>query len=70
MEFDKDVFADNLRMLRAKKRINQEELGQAIGVPGNTIWNYENGKNIPGIDKVCLLADVLGTTPDALVGWE
>lgn len=70
MEFDKEIFASNLRALRARTRLSQEALGRAIGVPGNTIFNYENGVNTPGADKLCLLAEVLGTTPNDLIGWK
>ena len=70
MEFDKEIFAENLRALRARRRMSQESLGRAIGVPGNTIFNYENSINTPGADKLCLLAEVLDTTPNDLIGWK
>ena len=35
------------------------------------IVKYESGEGYtPGIDKVCALADVFGSTPNKLIGYE
>ena len=48
-----------------------EALADAVGTSRQTIHRYETGaiSNIPP-DKVELLAEALGTTPAALMGWK
>ncbi len=67
--FSKDVFAANLRAERARLDISQEELAERSGVSTAAVLSYENGAYVPGADKVCALAEVLGVTPNDLCGW-
>ena len=67
--FSKDVFAANLRAERARLDISQEELAERSGVSTAAGLSYENGAYVPGADKVCALAEVLGVTPNDLCGW-
>lgn len=67
--FSKDVFAANLRAERARLDISQEELAERSGVSTAAVLSYENGTYVPGADKVCALAEVLGVTPNDLCGW-
>lgn len=65
------MLSDNLRRLRKQKRLTLEELADAIGTSRQTVHRYENGTitNIPR-EKIELLAEALGTTPAALMGWD
>lgn len=67
--FSKDAFAANLRAERARLDISQEELAKRSGVSTAAVLSYENGAYVPGADKVCALAEVLGVTPNELCGW-
>lgn len=67
--FSKDAFAANLRAERARLDISQEELAERSGVSTAAVLSYENGTYVPGADKVCALAEVLGCTPNDLCGW-
>ena len=62
---------ERIRILREKKEMTQTELAQKISSTKQTVYKYENGivTNIP-YDKLMLLAETLGTTPAALMGWE
>lgn len=60
MEYSKDVVAANLRGLRAKKRMTQAEVAEAIGVNANTIGNYENGDSSMSYEAAWKLADLYG----------
>lgn len=42
--------------LRYDKRMNQEQLANALGVDRTTISNYENGKRQPTFEMVCEIA--------------
>lgn len=65
------MIGTKIKALRKKKRMTLLELADAIGTSKQTIHRYENGiiSNIPH-EKIALLADALGTTPAALMGWE
>ena len=65
----KDVFAANLRAERARSDLSQEELATRSGISTAAVLSYESGTYIPGADKVCALAEVLGVTPNDLCGW-
>lgn len=67
--FSKDVFAANLRAERARSDLSQEELATRSGISTAAVLSYENGTCIPGADKVCAIAEVLGVTPNDLCGW-
>jgi len=53
---------NNLRVLRAKKDITQEELAEAIDVSRQTINAIELGKFNPSVLTALKLAEFFGTT--------
>ena len=59
-----------LKELRIKKGLSQQELGNAIGVTKVSVCGYENGSRIPNLEKLVKLSDVFGTTTDYLLGRE
>ncbi len=60
-----------LRALRQAHHMTLEEVAQKLGTSRQTIHRYENGviANIPS-ERVEALAEVYGTTPAALMGWD
>lgn len=70
MGFDRKEFAAKLRGKRAEQGLNQTELAKEVGCCPDAISKYESGGYTPGSDKVYLLAEVLGCTPDYLMGWD
>lgn len=65
------MLANKLKDLRKQKGLTLEELADKLGTSKQTIHRYENGTiaNIPH-EKIKLLAEALGTTPAALMGWD
>ena len=65
------MLANNLKALRKKKKLTLDDLAEALRTSRQTIHRYENGiiTNIPP-EKVEKLAEALGTTPSALMGWS
>lgn len=55
---------------RAKLRMSQQDLANALGVNRSTVSRYESGyiEKLP-IDTLIPLARVLQTTPEYLMGW-
>lgn len=51
----------NIRTLRERRGLTQEELAQALFVTRQTVSNYETGKSRPDIDMLVSIAQVLET---------
>ena len=61
---------ERIRDAREAKKMSQEELGRACKTTKQTIYKYESGliTNIP-LDKLEIIADVLGVSSAYLAGW-
>ncbi len=57
-----------IRQLRIEWRINQKQLGDAVGVSKQSVSNWENGNIMPSIDLLIRLADFFGVSADYLLG--
>ena len=58
MSFDPGIMAANLRALRAREGLTQEEVASKVNVKNGTIINYENGKSSPSYETAWRLADL------------
>lgn len=60
-----------IRDSRKKAKMSQEALAKAIGSTKQAVYKYESGivTNIP-MDKIAIMAQVLGVSPAYLMGWE
>ena len=56
-----------LKELRKRADISQSELGEVLGVTGQTVLNWENGIYEPKIEHLIKLADYFNVTIDYLV---
>lgn len=68
MTFSVDRMAAELRGLRGKKHVSQQEVADAVGVERVTIKNYENGLTVPSYETAWKLADYYGVSLDAIGG--
>lgn len=68
LKFDNEILAGNIRGLRHKARMSQQEVAEAIGVDTNTLANYENGRTVPSFEKAWMIASLFGVSLDALGG--
>jgi putative transcriptional regulator len=59
--------ADNLRQIRAKKRISQDELAELCGISQQYICKIENEKVNPSILVLVKIANALEITVNDLV---
>lgn len=57
----------NIRTLRQRKKMTQEELAQALFVTRQTVSNYETGKSRPDVEMVCKIAEVLGVDANTVL---
>lgn len=58
----------NLRQLRCRKGISQQQLAEKIGFSQQSINKYENHKIEPDIETLIKLADFFETSVDYLIG--
>lgn len=63
-------FAENLRAAMAERSITQADLSKRTGISKSFISQYLSGKFKPREDKLSALAQALGTTKGALLGYE
>lgn len=59
----------NLKQLRTKKGISQQQLAEILGVSQQSINKYENHKVEPDIYMLMKMADFFETSIDYLVGY-
>lgn len=63
-----DALATNLRIQRAKKRVRQQDVANAVSIDQAALSQYENGIRVPSVDVVVRLADYYGISLDTLAG--
>ena len=57
----------NMKRIRAKKKMWQGDISRALEVDRGYISNIENGKKNPTLATLQKLADALGVSPDELL---
>lgn len=64
------LFPERLRIERARRRLSQAEVADAVYVSQAVISYWERGLILPSIIHVCLLADFFDTDVDYLLGRQ
>lgn len=60
-------FSTNLRLLRKRRGLTQEDLARVLGIKRPTLNNYENKVSGPPLDILTAMADFFGLSMDTLV---
>ncbi len=61
-------FGKNLKKIRQEHDMTQEELAKKINTSRSNIANYENDKNMPSIEVLNKLSEILNCSTDYLLG--
>lgn len=59
---------ERMKELRKEKKETQVQVALAIGITDRQYQRFEAGKQKPGFDNFCALADHFGVTLDYLAG--
>lgn len=59
-----------IKEARNERKMTQNELAERINVKRSTVAMWEKGINKPRADTLIRLAEVLGCTPNDLLGFE
>ena len=62
------MFAENLKILREKKELTQQQLADALGISRSTIGMYENGNREPDFETLEAIADFFNISMGRLIG--
>lgn len=61
-------FGNNLKKIRQNNKMTQEELAKKVNTSRSNIANYENDKNMPSIEILNKLSEILNCSTDYLLG--
>ena len=62
------MLGERMKLLREEMGLSQEEFASRAQSRQNQVWRWESGEQVPSSDKLALIAQVLETTTDYLVG--
>ena len=62
------LYSERIKKLRLDRGMSQQDLGDMIGVTKVSICGYENGTRTPSLETLDILADILETSTDYLLG--
>ncbi|WP_103661044.1 helix-turn-helix domain-containing protein [Lactobacillus sp. HT06-2] len=66
--YNRTILANNIKILRKQRNLNQAELGKILHVSQQTVGSWETGRAIPGSDTLNILADYFQVSTDELLG--
>jgi transcriptional regulator with XRE-family HTH domain len=68
LDLDMSVFAERLKLLRKARNMTQSRLSQLLVIDPRAYSRWERGDNIPHLETLIKIADILQVTLDELVG--
>lgn len=61
---------ERIREYRLSIKMTQADFASRLGVTGAAVSAYENGNRLPSYEVLVKVANILGTTTDALLGRQ
>ncbi|MBX2815527.1 MAG: LexA family transcriptional regulator [Saprospiraceae bacterium] len=62
-----DMLSENLKYLRKKHSLSQQQLSDVLSIPRSTLGDYERGHTEPNLATLIQLSEHFGITLDALI---
>ena len=66
--FDMMRMAENIRMYRIRKGLNQYEFAEKLSISPQAVSKWECGQSCPSIEKLCMISEILNVSLDTLLG--
>lgn len=60
-------FGEQIKKLRNKENLTQQQIAEKIGVSRQAISNWENDKNLPDIEMIIFISQTFNITLDELI---
>lgn len=64
------MIGERIRVLRRKRGVTQGQLGDALGISGSAVGNYERGLREPDLDTIEAIADFFDVSIGDLMGSD
>lgn len=64
------MYGEKIRQFRKQKGLNQQELGEMLGVSAVSVSKWERAQTQPDIETLRMMADLFNTTIDELCDHE
>lgn len=64
---DRIIMNNQIFKVLKEKGITQKQLSKMTGIPESTISEWKNKGKVPGIDKILLISEALGVSPNTLL---
>lgn len=64
------MFGDNLRALRKKKGLSQDDMAERLGILTRTYGSWERSEREPNFDMTKKIAEMFDVSIDSLIGKE
>ena len=65
-----ETFAEQLKRIRASKKLSQSDLANKIGLKPAAVSHFETGQRKPPLGTLMKLADALSVSTDYLLGRD
>ena len=62
--------ATNIKALRQRENMTQEELAKKLGVKPPAVSKWERALAFPRMDKLIAMSNIFGVTVDVILGTE
>lgn len=64
------LVGENIRLLRKKHGLTQEQLAETLGVTPEAVYTWEAKLSVPDISLILELANFFDISVDALLGYD
>ncbi len=61
------IIGARMKEMRKRLKITLKDMGKSLGVTGQSVWSYENGRFIPNAVQLIAICRILKVSPNQLL---